>query len=35
MMFRTYPRIAFYEQTHDNVPFFTDTGRMNAYCDIP
>ena len=35
MMFRTYPRIAFYEQTHDNVPFFTDTGRLNAYCDIP
>ncbi|KKL52924.1 hypothetical protein LCGC14_2280600, partial [marine sediment metagenome] len=35
MMFRTYPRIPFYEQTHDNVPFFTDTGRMNAYCDIP
>ena len=35
MMFRTYPRVPFYEQTHDNVPFFTDTGRMNAYCDIP
>ena len=35
MMFRTYPRIPFYEQMHDNVPFFTDTGRLNAYCDIP
>jgi len=35
MMFRTYPRIAFYEQIHDNVPFFTDTGRLHAYCDIP
>jgi nitrate reductase alpha subunit len=35
MMFRTYPRIPFYEQIHDQVPFFTDTGRMNAYCDIP
>jgi len=35
MMFRTYPRIPFYEQIHDQVPFFTDTGRLNAYCDIP
>ncbi len=35
MMFRTYPRIPFYEQIHDHVPFFTDTGRLNAYCDIP
>ena len=35
MMFRTYPRIPFYEQVHDSVPFFTDTGRLNAYCDIP
>ena len=35
MLFRTYPRIPFYEQIHDNVPFFTDTGRLNAYCDIP
>lgn len=35
MMFRTYPRIPFYEQVHDQVPFFTDTGRLNAYCDIP
>jgi nitrate reductase alpha subunit len=35
MMFRTYPRIPFYEQIADNLPFFTDTGRLNAYCDIP
>ncbi|OGO47768.1 MAG: nitrate oxidoreductase subunit alpha [Chloroflexi bacterium RBG_16_64_32] len=35
MLFRTYPRIPFYEQLKDNVPFFTDTGRLNAYCDIP
>jgi nitrate reductase alpha subunit len=35
MMFRTYPRVAFYEQVHDSVPFFTDTGRLHAYCDIP
>jgi nitrate reductase alpha subunit len=35
MMFRTYPRVPFYEQLHDDVPFHTDTGRLNAYCDIP
>ncbi|MGQ0671011.1 MAG: molybdopterin-dependent oxidoreductase [Actinomycetota bacterium] len=35
MLFRTYPRIPFYEQIHDSTPFFTDTGRLNAYCDIP
>jgi hypothetical protein len=35
MMFRTYPRIPFWEQMHDNEPFWTDTGRMNSYCDIP
>lgn len=34
MMFRTYPRIPFWEQVHDDEPFFTDTGRMNAYADI-
>lgn len=33
--FRTYPRVPFYEQIHDHIPFFTDTGRLNAYCDIP
>ncbi|HRJ40331.1 MAG TPA: molybdopterin-dependent oxidoreductase [Caldilineaceae bacterium] len=35
MLFRTYPRIPFWEQVHESVPFFTDTGRMNSYCDIP
>jgi len=35
MMFRTYPRIPFWEQMQDNLPFWTDTGRMNAYVDIP
>src|SRR4030065_660754 len=35
MLFRTYPRIAFWEQIHDSVPFYTDTGRLNGYCVIP
>jgi nitrate reductase alpha subunit len=35
MMFRTYPRIPFWEQMNDNLPFWTDTGRLNAYVDIP
>lgn len=35
MLFRTYPRIAFYEQIHDSVPFYTDSGRLHAYCDLP
>ncbi len=35
MLYRTYPRIPFYEQIHDSIPFYTDTGRLNAYCDIP
>lgn len=35
MNFRTYPRIPFYEQVHDNEPFFTDTGRLHAYADVP
>ncbi len=35
MMFRTYPRIPFWEQVHEQKPFFTDTGRLNSYCDIP
>jgi len=35
MLFRTYPRIPFYEQVHDSEPFYTDTGRLNSYCDIP
>jgi nitrate reductase alpha subunit len=35
MLFRTYPRIPFWEMVKDSLPFHTDTGRMNAYCDIP
>ncbi|MBI4055361.1 MAG: molybdopterin-dependent oxidoreductase [Elusimicrobia bacterium] len=35
MLFRTYPRIPFWEQVKESIPFYTDTGRLNAYCDIP
>jgi nitrate reductase alpha subunit len=35
MLFRTYPRIPFYEQVHDDEPFHTDTGRIHAYSDVP
>lgn len=35
MLFRTYPRIPFYEQVHDDEPFHTDTGRLHAYTDVP
>ncbi|MBI3098580.1 MAG: molybdopterin-dependent oxidoreductase [Planctomycetes bacterium] len=35
MMYRTYPRIPLYEQTVESAPHWTDTGRLNAYCDIP
>lgn len=35
MQFRTYPRIPFWEQVNDSVPFFTETGRLDSYCDIP
>jgi nitrate reductase alpha subunit len=35
MMFRTYPRVAFYEQVHDSIPFYTDSGRLASYCDLP
>jgi nitrate reductase alpha subunit len=34
-MFRTYPRVPFWEQTHDSIPFYTDSGRLSAYCDLP
>lgn len=34
-LFRTYPRMPFYESINDKMPFWTDTGRLNAYCDIP
>ena len=35
MQYRTYPRIPFYEQVNDSLPFYTDTGRIHAYVDIP
>jgi nitrate reductase alpha subunit len=35
MLFRTYPRIPFWEQVHDSEPFYTDTGRLHAYADVP
>jgi nitrate reductase alpha subunit len=35
MQYRTYPRVPFYEQIKESLPFYTDTGRLNAYCDIP
>jgi nitrate reductase / nitrite oxidoreductase, alpha subunit len=35
MLFRTYPRIPFYEQVHNDYPFYTDTGRLHAYSDDP
>lgn len=35
MLFRTYPRIPFWEQVHESQPFHTDTGRLNAYSDVP
>jgi len=35
MNFRTYPRIPFYEQVHDQWPFYTETGRLNSYTDDP
>ncbi len=34
MLYRTYPRIPFYEQVHDSLPFYTDTGRLNSYVDL-
>jgi nitrate reductase alpha subunit len=35
MLFRTYPRIPFWEQVHDDQPFFTSHGRLSAYADVP
>lgn len=35
MLFRSYPRVPFYEQVHDNYPFYTDTGRLHSYSDDP
>jgi nitrate reductase alpha subunit len=35
MLFRTYPRVPFWEQVHDSIPFYTDCGRLSSYCDLP
>jgi len=35
MLTRTYPRIPFWEQIHDSIPFYTDSGRLASYCDLP
>ncbi|MBL8695340.1 MAG: molybdopterin-dependent oxidoreductase [Planctomycetes bacterium] len=35
MLFRTYPRIPFWEQVHEDQPFFTSHGRLQAYSDVP
>lgn len=35
MLFRTYPRVPFFEQVHDSIPFYTDCGRLSGYCDLP
>jgi len=35
MLFRTYPRVPFWEQVNENLPFYTDTGRLHAYSDVP
>ncbi len=35
MLFRTYPRIPFWEQVHEDIPFYTDHGRIQAYTDVP
>jgi nitrate reductase alpha subunit len=35
LLFRTYPRVPFWEQIHDSIPFYTDCGRLAAYSDIP
>jgi nitrate reductase alpha subunit len=35
MLFRSYPRLPFYEQVHNDYPFYTDTGRLHSYADDP
>lgn len=35
LLFRTYPRVPFWEQIHDSIPFYTDSGRLASYCDLP
>jgi len=34
VLFRTYPRVPFWEQVHEDEPFHTDTGRLHAYSDL-
>jgi len=34
MLFRTYPRIPFWEQINESQPFYTDHGRLQAYTDV-
>jgi nitrate reductase alpha subunit len=34
MLFKTYPRIPFWEQIHESIPFYTDHGRLAAYSDL-
>lgn len=34
LLFRTYPRNPFYEQVTDSLPFYTDDGRLQSYCDL-
>lgn len=34
-LFRTYPRMPFYEQVYEDHPFPTDHGRIQAYTDVP
>jgi len=33
-LFRTTPRVAFWEQINDQLPFYTDSGRLANYCDL-
>ncbi|HHT9125998.1 MAG TPA: molybdopterin-dependent oxidoreductase [Candidatus Brocadiia bacterium] len=35
LMYRTYPRVPFYEQVTESVPVYTDDGRFQSYCDLP
>ncbi|MBW7940816.1 MAG: molybdopterin-dependent oxidoreductase, partial [Candidatus Kuenenia stuttgartiensis] len=35
LLFRTYPRHPFWEQVHESLPFYTPTGRLQAYNDEP
>ena len=35
MLYRTYPRHPFWEQVHESTPFYTPTGRLQAYNDEP